>query len=188
MTAPIIQRPAPGAPLAAAAAAAAARSRLSLRRMFPSDARYRQAFAALNPGQCLVVAEGDAVRGVLLARIDGRDAFALSGAQFSGLYGMLGLLRLALTRTVESLTSGPATHISAFWVDPAHRGGGIGAALLTRLTATTPAEITLLARPGRTAFYAPHGFAIGGPTRLRLIGRLIGMTAMRRAPQIGRER
>jgi GNAT superfamily N-acetyltransferase len=178
-----LSRPAPGSPLGAAAAQAASRSRLSLRRLFPADPRYARAFCALAPGQCIVASDADQIRGVLLTRVNGRDGFALTAARFTALYGVVGLLRLALTRAVEALTSGPATHISAFWVDPAYRGGGIGAALLTRLTTGTPAEITLLARPGRTAFYARHGFAIGGPARLRLIATLIGMTAMRRAPQ-----
>jgi GNAT superfamily N-acetyltransferase len=182
-----IQRPAPGSALAAAAAQAAARSRLSLRRLFPRDPRFAQAFAALSPGHCFVAAQGGALRGVLLMRIEGRDAFALSGARLVRLYGPMGRLRLALVRVAEALTAGPATHVSAFWVDPAHRGRGIGAALLSALTRETPAEITLLARPGREGFYARHGFAPGGPARLRLIGPLIGMTAMRRAPHPRRD-
>jgi GNAT superfamily N-acetyltransferase len=176
-----ILRPRAGDPLLAAAARAAARSRLSVRRLFPEDGRYAQAFGEMRPAACLAAVEGGEVVGVIAARRRGRDAFRLTAAGLARLYGPLaGRLRLLAYRAQEALTSGPQTHVSAFWTDPRLRGRGVGGALLSRLIAETEGLITLLARPGREAFYRRHGFAEGGPARLRLIGRLAGFTPMRR--------
>jgi GNAT superfamily N-acetyltransferase len=144
------------------------------RARFPSDERYEQAFAVLRPEAVWVAVENEVVLGVLLLRDHGRDPFDLSPAK--RLYGRLRVLRHQI---VEAVSSGRAVHVASFWSAPHLRGQGIGAAMLLAALPDN-AEVTLLARPGRETFYRRHGFCDGGSWRLRLIGRIAGLSPMHR--------
>ncbi|MGG7568566.1 GNAT family N-acetyltransferase [Rhodovulum sp. DZ06] len=180
------RRPSPDDPLGREAAAALARSRLSVRARLPDDENWPPLFARLRPGAGWAATgpEGTLLGALAVGR-GGADAWDLSRAAFAAAYGPLaGPLRLARHRAAERLAAGPACHLSAFWVAPQARGRGIGGLLLDALCAAEPGPITLLARPGREAFYRRHGFREGGPARLRLVGRLARMTAMERPAPI----
>ena len=183
------RRPAASSQLLTDAALALARSRLSVRARLPDDPRWEGLFTRLRPGDCWAAEGAEGAEGLLGALAVGRgggDAFALRAADWTAAYGPLrGRLLLARHRAAERLAAGPACHLAAFWVRPEARGAGIGAALLAALCRAEDGPITLLARPGREGFYRRHGFREGGPWRLRLVGRIAGMTAMERPGRTG---
>ena len=169
-----IRRPLDGDPILAAVALQVARTRLLMRARFPADERFEQAFTDLRHDSVWVALQGEEVRGVLLLRNQGRDPFVLSRAK--RIYGPFLVLRHQL---LEYITSGRSVHVASFWTAPVLRGEGLGAAML-KAALPQDAKVTLHARPGREAFYRRHGFLDGGSWRMRLVGRIAGLSPMYR--------
>lgn len=163
-----------GDPILAAAALTVARTSLLMRARFPADERYERAFAVLRHEAVWIAVQGEAVRGVLLLRDHGRPPFVLGPANL--IYGWFRVLRHQI---LETITSGRAVHVASFWTAPQLRGQGLGAAML-RAALPDDVKVTLFARSGREAFYGRHGFLKGGSLRMRLIGRISGMSPMHR--------
>lgn len=163
-----------GDPIVAAAALMVARTSLLMRARFPADERYERAFAVLQHEAVWIAVEGEVVRGVLVMRNHGRSPFSLGPARLT-----YGWFRVWRHQILESITSGRAVHIAAFWTAPELRGQGLGTAML-QAALPDNARVTLFARPGREAFYSRHGFRNGGSLRMRLIGRISGMSPMHR--------
>jgi len=166
--------PSKGDPILAAAALKVARTSLSKRARFPADKRFEQAFSILRHDAVWIAVEGEVVRGVLVLRKHGRNPFVLNHAK--QIYGRFRVLRHLL---IDSISSGRSVHVASFWTAPELRGQGLGAAML-KAALPQDAKVTLHARPGREAFYRRHGFRDGGSWRMRLIGRIAGMSPMHR--------
>ena len=149
----------------------AARGRRAVRRWFPDDERYFEAFSRLRPQNAVAAFHGRQVVGLVLLQRPGRDPFDVDRATFVRLYGLLrGLILFYGYLAVQRLSLGGACYVASVWVSPKFRGAGIGVRMMVAARYRATGRWTVLARRGEAErFFARVGFSPQEGRRARLV-------------------
>lgn len=159
---------------------AAARTRRAVRRWFPRDERYFEAFARLRPGAVVSAFHGGRVVGLVLLQRGAVDPFLVERRTFIRLYGVLhGLVLYYAYLIIQRLSARGACYIASVWVAPTFRGAGVGARMLDLARERATGRWTVLARRGEAEqFFARMGFTAETGPKARFNAALRGRTPM----------
>lgn len=174
-----------------AVARAAAKGRRAVRRWFPDDERYYEAFSQLRRRHVVAAFHQGRVVGLVLLQRRGRDPFDVDRDVFVRLYGLIhGFALYYAYLVIQRLSAEGACYVASVWVAPRFRGTGVGARMMQEARRNATDRWTVLARPGEAErFFARTGFKRQQGRRARLVEALRGRKPMEwRPPKKARHR
>lgn len=158
----------------------AASVRAAVRRMFPDDERYFEAFEIVRAGDIAASFDGERVTGILLIHRRKHDVFNISQGKFIRLYGLYwGLVYFWRYIIAHRLARAGDFYLASIWVGKRTRNSGVGSKLLQRATSRLGGRWTVLARnKDAERFFARHGFTVRRGVHAWMLRRTTGRTPM----------